>query len=107
MVNLMYCLTIFLYFDVPLLYYYINHISLIIIYLFSGDIYLSFGISISNLVFFVLASTVSGLFCGKLLVTFVILSAISLPIKLPNDSAFLSIAHLDAVLSRSVAKFFT
>ena len=49
---------------------------------FSGDIYFSLGISLSCS--FV---TVSELFCGKLLETFEILSAILLSIKSPVASA--------------------
>ena len=54
--------------------YYLN--SSIICCIFSGDIYLSLGISVS-----------SKLFCGDFLVTPVILSAILLPIKSPVASA--------------------
>ena len=43
----MYCLENLLFFDIPLLYYYTNLNLSIICCLFSGDIYLSFGISIS------------------------------------------------------------
>ena len=46
MVDLMYCLTNLLFFDISLLYY-INPNSSIICCLFSGGIYFSFGISIS------------------------------------------------------------
>ena len=45
----MYCLANLLFFDIPGLYYYTNLKSSIICYLSSGDIYLSFGISISPL----------------------------------------------------------
>ena len=48
--------------------------------LFSADIYLSLGISLSNPIFFSL-STVPELFCDKVLENFVILPAILLPIK--------------------------
>ena len=54
-----------------LLYYYINLNSSIICCLSSGDVYISFGISIS-------LSTVSEVFCGDL---FAILVATLLPIK--------------------------
>ena len=47
---------------------------------FSGDIYLSFGISLSNPVFSVSLLTVSKLFCGELVEYLVILLAILLPI---------------------------
>ena len=43
MVDLMYCLTNLLFFDIPLLYY-VNLNSSITCCLSSGDIYLSFGI---------------------------------------------------------------
>ena len=72
MVDLVYCLTSLLFFDIPLLYLYINLNLSIIRCLSSGDIYLSFGISVS-------LSTVSELFCGDF---FVIL----LPIKSPFAS---------------------
>ena len=41
----MYCLTNYLFFNIPLLYYYTNLNSSIIWCLFPGAIYLSFGIS--------------------------------------------------------------
>ena len=47
MVNLMYCLTNFLFFDIPLLYY-VNFNSSLICCLFSGDIFFSFGVSVSS-----------------------------------------------------------
>ena len=59
-------------------YYYINLRSLII--LFSGDMYLSLGI-------YVLISIVSEVFCDEFFEAFIILLAISLPIKLPVASA--------------------
>ena len=70
MVNLMYCLKNLLFFDTPLLYY-VNMNSSMICCLFSGDIYLSFGISNSFLASF---EDFEALF---------ILSAILLPIKPP------------------------
>ena len=42
----MYQLSSFLFFDIPLLYYYVNFNSSIIYCLSRGDIYLSFGISL-------------------------------------------------------------
>ena len=45
MIDLMYCLTNLLFFDMPLLYYYSSVNLSIICCLFSGDICLSFGIS--------------------------------------------------------------
>ena len=56
--------------------------------------YLFFGLLLSNSIIFVSISTVSKLFCGELLVTFVILSAISLPIKSLVGSAVFCIAFL-------------
>ena len=82
MVDLLYYLTSLFFFDVTVLYYYINLRSSIIFWLSSGDIYLSFGISLSCS--FVI---VSELFCNERLGTFVILLAILLPIKSPVASA--------------------
>ena len=59
-----------------LLYYYINLRSSISFCLFSGDIYLSLGISLSSPIFSALFVTVSKLFCNKVLEIFMILSAI-------------------------------
>ena len=67
MVDLVYCLTNVLIFDIPLLHNYINHRSSIIFCHSTGDIYLSLGISL--LCAFL---TVSKLFCGDVLDTFVI-----------------------------------
>ena len=64
MADLVYCLTSLLFFDTPLLYYYINLNSSIIWCPSSGDIYLSFGTSVS-------LSTVSKVFCGDLFVIFI------------------------------------
>ena len=75
MVDLIYCLTNLLFFDVSLLYY-TNLNSSIICCLFSGDIYLSFGISNSFLSVFELFFE-----------AFFVLSAISLPVKSPFASA--------------------
>ena len=79
MVGLMYCLTNLLFFDIPLLFY-VNLNSSIIFCLFSGDIRLSFGISVS-----------SKLFCEcnffKYFDALAILSAILLPIKSTVASA--------------------
>ena len=74
------CLINLLLFDIPLLYYYTNLNLSIICFLFSAEIYLSFGISISSP------------FCeynylGNFFETLVILSAVLLPIKLPVASA--------------------
>ena len=82
MVDLVYCQTNLLFFDIPLLYYYINLRSSIIFCFSSGDTYLSLSISLSYS--FV---TVSELFCCNTFEIFVILSAILLPIKSPIASA--------------------
>ena len=77
MVDLVYCLASLLFFDLPLLYYYIN-LNLSIICCFSSrDICLSFGIPVSR-------STVSEVFWVDF---FVILLATLLPIKSPVASA--------------------
>ena len=98
MVDLVYCLTSLLFFGILILYYYINLRSSMIFCLFSGDIYLSLGITLSNLIFSASLSTVSELFCGEVLETFVILSAILLAIKLPVASVFFDIYHLSFYL---------
>ena len=79
---MVHCLIIFFFFDIPLLYYYINFRSSIIFCLFSRDIYLSLGISLSWS--FV---TVSELFCYNFFEDSVILLAILLPIESPAGSA--------------------
>ena len=93
----MYCLTNLLFFDIPLLHY-VNLNLLIICCLFSGDIYLSFGISNSSL------------FCEydsseDFFETLVILSAILLPIKSPVAPAVFLIALFEAVFIASVVDF--
>ena len=65
--------------------------------------HLSFGISPLNPVFSVSLSTVSELFCGEILETFVIVLATLLPIKSPVVSAAPWIALLEAILSVPVA----
>ena len=92
MVDLMYCLTNLLFFDISLLYYYSNHNSSIICCLFSGDIYLSFGFSNSFL------------FCENVFDTLVILSAILLPIKIASVCKFLS--TIKQFLAIFIAHFF-
>ena len=81
MVDSVYYVTISLFFDTPLLYYYINLRSPIILCLFSEDIYLFFGIFLPNSMFSVSFLTVPELFCDEVLETFVTLSAILFPIK--------------------------
>ena len=70
MVDLMHCLKNLLFFDIPLLYCYIHLRSSIIFCLSSGDTYLSLRISLSYS--FVI---VSGLFCGQVVETIVILAS--------------------------------
>ena len=100
MVDLVYYLTNLLFFDIALLYYYINLGWSIIFFLSFGDIYLSLSISLSFS--FVI---VSESFCGELLKTFVILLGILLPIKSPVASAVFWITLFEEVLSASVADF--
>ena len=75
-----YCLTNLLFFNIPLLFYYTNLNSSIACCLSSGDIYLFLGTS-----FGLVLSAFDSLF-RVLLETFVILSAILLPIKSPVAS---------------------
>ena len=81
------------------MYYYTSLNSSIICRLFSGDIYLSFGISISLL-------TSSKLFCEVFFETLVILSAILLPIKSPAASATSGIALFEAVFKKQLSRSF-
>ena len=60
------------------------------------NIYLSLGISLS-------CSFLTELFCGDVCETFVILSAILLPVKSPVASAVFWIGLFEAVLGASVA----
>ena len=97
----MYCLANLLVFDILLLYYYTDLNSSTICCPFSGDIYLSFGISISSL---------TSLFCEfssleDFLEIFVILTAILLPIKSPVVSAVFGIALFKAIFFASVVDF--
>ena len=97
----MYCLENLLFFDIPLLYY-TNLNSSIICFLFSGDIYLSFGISLSF-------SSIFEAFCGWIsfedFEILVILSAILLPIRSPVASEVFWIALFEAVFIASVVAF--
>ena len=102
MVDLVYYLTNWLFFDIPLLSYYINLRSLIIVCIPCWDIYLSLGISLSCSVIII-----SGLFCGEILQAFVILLAILLPIKSPVNSAVFWITFFEVVLSAFVADCLT
>ena len=95
MVDLMHCLTNSLFFDTPLLYYYTNLNSSIICFLFSGDMYLSFGDFDSSL----------SLLFLDFLETLVILSSIYLPIKSLVASAVFWTALFEAVFIASVVDF--
>ena len=91
MVHFVRCLTSLLFFDILLLYYiilyyYINFRSSIIVCLCSGEIYLFLHISLSIPILSFLF--VTELLCDEVFETFVILSAILLPIKSPVTSVF-------------------
>ena len=100
MVDWMHCLKNLLLFDIPLLYCYINLRSSITFYLSSGDTCLSLDISLLSS--FVL---VSEYFCSEVFETFVILSAILSPIKLPIATAVFWITVFEVVLSVSPADY--
>ena len=89
MVYFVYCLTNLLFFDILLLHYYTNLRWWLVICLSLGDInlYLSISLSCSSV-------AVSKLFCCEVFETFVILSAILLPIKSPAVYATFWIAFL-------------
>ena len=82
MFDLVYFLTSLLFFDIPLLYYYVNLRPSTIFCLSSGDIYLSLSIY-GSFTFL----TASELFCCEVFKIFVILLAILLPFKSPVASA--------------------
>ena len=82
MVDLMHFLANLLLFDIPLLNYYTNLNSSIICFVYSGDIYFSFGTSIS-----LLTSLLCGCNSFGDFETLVISSAMLLSIKLPVASA--------------------
>ena len=95
MVHLMHYLTNLLLFDILFLYCYSNFNWSIICCLFSGDMYLYFGASISS-------------FCnssGKFFETLVNLSAIVLPIKSPFASDIFWTALFKAVFIATVVDF--
>ena len=90
-----------LIFDVPLLYYYGSLNSSIICCLFSGDMYLSFGVSDSSF---------TSIFCDRNFVeeffeTLVILSPILLLIKSPITSAIFWIALFEVVFIACIVDF--
>ena len=91
---MVYYLKNLLFFDIPLLKYYINLISSIIFCRSSGDTYLSLNASLSCSF-----STISKLFCCKMFEIFIILSASLLA------PAIFSIAFFEMVLSASVADY--
>ena len=76
-----------IFFDITLLYYFLNFRSPIICCLFSGDIHFSFGIFLSRPIFAFSFAVGSRLFFHEVIRTFIILSAILLPIKSPVASA--------------------
>ena len=86
MVHLVYYLTDLLFFYIPLLYYHINLKPSIVFSRFSGDVCLSLGISLSSPIFFSSFVTVSELFFGVVIETFVILSIVLVQIKSPVAS---------------------
>ena len=101
----MYCLKKFLFFDIPLLYYYTNYNSSITCCtnynsLISGNIYLSFGISISSS--FCWCNSFGGFF-----ETLVILSAILSPTKSSVASAVFLITLFEAVFYCICCTFFS
>ena len=82
MVDLIYCVVNVLFFDIPLLYYYTNLNSSMICCLFSGDMYLSFGFSLSALSKLFLNVIPSKIFLNAIpLKHLLFFSAILLPIK--------------------------
>ena len=85
MVDLVYCLTNLLFFGILLSCYCTNLNSSIICFLFSGDIYFSFGISLSFSSVFKCDSFECNYFGD--FETLVILSAVLLPIKSPVTPA--------------------
>ena len=86
-----------IFFNFPLWHYCNNFRQWIICCLFSGDIYLSFDIS---MVLFSICKEGCESFCGEI---FVILLAILLPIKLSVDSAAFWITLVDALYIASAA----
>ena len=81
MVELVYILTNLLFYDAPLLHYYVNLRSFILLEFFLEIYIIFFSISLSTSVFSVSFVTVPELFCGKIHETFVLFSAMLLPIK--------------------------
>ena len=77
-----------------------DYIILILEHISSGDMCLSFGVSVSR-------SIVIEIFCGDFFYAFIILLAILLPVKSPVASTVFWIAVFEAVLSASVADYLT
>ena len=106
MVDLIYCVVNVLFFDIPLLYYYTNLNSSMICCLFSGDMYLSFGFSLSALSKLFLNVIPSKIFLNAIpLKHLLFFSAILLPIKFA--SAAFWIALFEAVFIASLVDFLT
>ena len=101
LVDLVYCQTNILFFDIPS-YYTITLSSVHQFFLsfFTEDLYLSSDIFLSCTYL-----TVSELFCYEIFETFDILLAILLPIKWTVASGIFSIVPFEAVLNASVAEF--
>ena len=98
---------IFWYSIIIILYFYINLSLSIISCVFCEDGYIYFGVSLSTPIFSLSLSTASGLICGKLHETFIILSAVLLPTKLLVVSASFWIALFEPILSESVTNCLT
>ena len=97
--DLVFCL---IFFDILLLYYYINLKLSTIFCLSSGDIYLSLGISFSGSFI-----TASELFCYEITEIFLVQSAILLSVKSSVGSAIFWIAFSEATLKvTSATKLF-
>ena len=86
MVDLVFCLTNSLFSDIPLLHYYINLISPIVFFLFSGNIYLLLGIFLSTSKFPISFLTAPELFWDEIMQTYMILATILLLIESPVSS---------------------
>ena len=107
MVDMVYCPTDLLFFNILFLYYYINLRSLINFCLFPEDIYLSLVISLSCSIFSVSFVTSPKLFYGEALETFVILSAVLSQVKSPAGSAVFRTTLFEADLIASLVDFLT
>ena len=90
-----------------LIFWYSNLRSLIIFCLFAWGIYLSLGVSLWLSIFSVTFITISILFYGEILKTFVIILAVLLPTRSPVASAVFWIAFSEAILSASYGGLFS